>query len=75
MWLVELGYQTDIAGRVVLGIALGAMGVIDARSRLTPSGAFPEQSLLSQTEEAVDQHLERYGVLPTLTLRLGFDLI
>jgi hypothetical protein len=70
MWLVELGYQTDIGGRVVLGIAIGAMGTLGATTTVTPTPAAAEEAAAE-----VDELLETYGTVPTLTLRLGLDLV
>jgi len=75
MWLVELGYQAQIAKRIVLGLGLGAMGTIDARTTAEPTGGAPGSSAIPQTTEVIDQAIEEYGILPTLTLRLGVDLI
>jgi hypothetical protein len=49
--------------------------VIDAR---TEAVAAPDAATAAVTAEAtdnVDSTLERYGYIPTLTLRLGLDLI
>lgn len=72
---LELGYQGKIAERVVLGVALGVTKVMSAETRVTPgSGAASDPQLENATSQ-VDDGLEKYGVLPTLTLRLGVDLI
>ncbi len=78
MWLLELGYQALLADRLVLGIAAGVMGTIDANTEATPSfgGLGAEERLLRDlATEVVDQQIESYGFVPTLTLRLGVDLI
>jgi hypothetical protein len=78
MWLVELGYQAVIADRLVLGVAAGLMGTIDANTNATPSAERPpaqEAAIRRIATEIVDQQIEDYGFVPTLTLRLGFDLI
>jgi hypothetical protein len=76
MWLVELGYQSQIADRIVLGLALGAMGTLDATTRITAINGAPTNSLILDTAATeADDALEKYGIVPTLTLRLGFDLI
>jgi hypothetical protein len=76
MWLVELGYQGEIADRLVLGLALGAMGTFDATTRITAvNGAPTNSAILDTAATQADTALEKYGVVPTLTLRLGFDLI
>lgn len=72
---LELGYQAKIAERVVLGAALGATKVLGAETRVTPGAGSASNPELENTTGNVDRGLERYGVLPTLTLRLGLDLI
>jgi hypothetical protein len=76
MWLIELGYQAQIADRLVLGLALGAMGTLDASTRITAvNGAPTNSAILDTAASEADDALEKYGIVPTLTLRLGFDLI
>lgn len=78
LWLIELGYQATIADRLVLGIAAGVMGAIDSSTEATPGSTRPpaqERLLRATATEIVDQQIESYGFLPTVTLRLGFDLI
>jgi hypothetical protein len=76
MWLFELGYQSQIADRLVLGLALGAMGTLDATTRITAvNGAPTNSAILNTAATEADSALEKYGIVPTLTLRLGFDLI
>jgi hypothetical protein len=72
MWLFEVGYQALIADRIVLGIGAGAMGALGSTTTITSDGSstpeFPEEA------QKADSALESYAV-PTLTLRLGVDLI
>jgi hypothetical protein len=80
MWHVVLGYQFSVARHLVFGLGLGVMGTIDADTQARPTfgstgSAGVDRQLTSQATAAVDQQLETYGFLPTLTLRLGFDLI
>lgn len=76
MWLVELGYQGQIADRLVLALALGCMGTLNATTSIDAvRGAPTNNSLLGDAARQADAALERYGIVPTLTLRLGFDLI
>lgn len=72
---VELGYQAKIAERIVLAAALGVTKVTSAETRATPSGGAATDPRIDQAAASVDDGLERYGYLPTLTLRLGLDLI
>jgi hypothetical protein len=76
MWLVELGYQGQIADRLVLGLALGCMGTFNATTTISAvNGAPTSNALLGDAASQADAALEKYGIVPTLTLRLGFDLI
>jgi hypothetical protein len=45
-----------------------------SRTSITPTGAAPNDPSLPVTAERVDQEF-RTHVVPTLTLRLGFDAI
>jgi hypothetical protein len=76
MWLVELGYQGQLADRLVLGLALGAMGTFNSTTTISAVNGAPTNSLvLGSAAGQADAALEKYGIVPTLTLRLGFDLI
>jgi len=75
MWLLELGYQVTLEDRLVLGLALGVMGTFNAETRIVSVDGAPDSPLLNSTATQTDSALERYGVVPTLTLRLGFDMI
>jgi hypothetical protein len=76
MWLVELGYQGRVADRLVLGLALGCMGTFDSTTTISAVDGAPTNSLvLGSAASQADAALEKYGLVPTLTLRLGFDLI
>lgn len=72
---VELGYQAKIADRVVLALAVGATKVFKADTRVTGSGGAADDPKINEAAAVVDDGLETYGLLPTLTLRLGLDLI
>lgn len=76
MWLIELGYQGQLADRLVLGLALGAMGTLGSTTSIAAvDGAPTNQPILNSAATQADTALEKYGIVPTLTLRLGFDLI
>jgi hypothetical protein len=76
MWLVELGYQGQVADRIVLGLALGAIGTLNSTTSITASNGAPTNAaILNSAATQADTALEKYGIVPTLTLRLGFDLI
>lgn len=75
MWLLELGYQGQVADRLVLGLALGVMGTWSSTTTLSAIDGARSSPLLSTIAADTDSALEKYGVVPTLTLRIGFDLI
>jgi hypothetical protein len=75
LWVVELGYQLQLAQRLVLAAGLGVTGTLDAKTRIAPTGGAPNDPALPEAARQVDVAFERYGYLPTLTLRIGFDLI
>jgi len=75
MWLVELGYQGQVADRLLLALALGAMGTVESRTTIASVDGAPSSSLLGDVATETDSGLETYGIVPTLTLRVGFDLI
>jgi hypothetical protein len=74
LWLLELGYQANVGGRLVLAAAAGVTGAIDAHTSIVPSGSAPNDPALGNAAGQID-HALRTNVLPTLTLRVGFDLI
>jgi hypothetical protein len=76
MWLIELGWQGQLADRFVLGVALGCMGTFGASTRIVAvDGAPTSSAVLGAAASQADAALRSYGYVPTLTLRLGFDLI
>ena len=75
LWLVELGYQWLLERRLVVGVGLGFMGTLDARTTIAPSGSVVNSTALSAAETAVNGALEGYGFLPTLSLRVGFNVL
>jgi hypothetical protein len=75
LWSVELGYEAELARRFVLAGALGLTGALQSNTVIRPRGGAPdEEPALSQASADID-HVFRTNVMPTLTLRLGFDLI
>ena len=76
LWLVGVGYQLQIARRFVLAVGVGATGTFDSKTTLAAvDGAPSDAAIAAEASRRVDRAFERYGVVPTLTLRLGFDLI
>jgi hypothetical protein len=75
LWRVEIGIQEEFADRVVVGLALGLMGVLDSHTSITPLGGAPNSPALEQAAGRMDAALKSYGKVPSLTLRLGVDLI
>lgn len=76
LWLVEVGYQLQVARRFVLAAGIGATGTLDSKTTIAAvDGAPSDADIAAEAARRVDRAFERYGVVPTLTLRLGFDLI
>jgi hypothetical protein len=75
LWAVELGYEAELERRLVLAAALGLTGAFQSNTVIRPRGNAPdEEPALSEAAGDID-HVFRTNVLPTLTLRIGFDLI
>jgi hypothetical protein len=75
LWLFELGYQGEIKNSLVWALALGMVGTFNAKTTITSVDGAPGGPALDEVAARGDQALESYGFLPTLTLRLGFDLL
>jgi hypothetical protein len=79
MWLVEIGWQAQVARRMTLGAALGVMGTLSAWTEADPN--FEQgrselgRSLSANATREIDDALETYGYVPTLTLRIGYDFL
>jgi len=74
-WSLELGYEAEIERRVVLGLALGLTGAFASSTSIVPVGSAPNETTALREASGDIDHVFRTNVLPTLTLRLGFDLI
>lgn len=76
MWLVEIGGQWTVADHLLVGFGVGVMGTVRARSRAIPNFEAGQQvavETISQTAvDDFDGQLEKYGYVPTLTLRIGY---
>lgn len=73
MWLVEVGSQHELWDRVIMGLAFGVMGTLDARTSIGSENGAPTSPTLGQAAKQTDAALKAYGFVPTITLRLGFD--
>ena len=73
-WLVEVGSQFEAWG-VVLGIGLGLMHTFAAQTTISAANGASANPLLGPAAQQADAALKTYGYVPTLTLRLGFDLL
>jgi hypothetical protein len=58
----------------VLGAALGLSGTIDSRTTIVPTGSAPNDPALPAAARRVDRAFQTH-VMPTVTLRIGFDAI
>lgn len=75
LWLLELGYQWEIARRGVIGIGGGVLSTFNADTRVQATGGAPSDSRFTEGAEQANRAFESYGTIPTLTLRLGVDLL
>ena len=77
MWTAEIGYQAQIADRLVLALGLGVMKTFSASSSVEADFELGRSArALAITSDAVDEYdhkLEQYGIVPTLTARIGWD--
>jgi hypothetical protein len=74
-WLIEFGYQAEFADRVVVGTALGLMGAFDSTTSFARADGSAPHALAADVARQTDSAIEEYGFIPTLTLRVGFDLL
>jgi hypothetical protein len=75
LWLFEIGYEGRLNDRFLIALAVGATGTLRARTTFSAVNGAPTHSLLGVAAEQTNSAIESYGVTPTLTLRLGFDLL
>jgi hypothetical protein len=77
MWTAEIGYQAKVADRLVLALGLGVMKTFSASSSVEADFELGRSArALAITSDAVDEYdrkLEEYGIVPTLTARIGWD--
>jgi hypothetical protein len=73
-WLVEIGSQFEAWG-VVCGFAFGLMRTFAAHTTVSAANGASANQLLGSAAQQADAALKTYGYVPTLTLRLGFDLL
>ncbi len=76
-WFLELGYQGLIADRVLLAFGFGVMRATGSRTSVDPTGqpSATERLFDDAATNSADDAIEKYGIIPTLNLRLGFDVI
>ena len=73
-WQVEIGSQFEEWG-VVFGFAFGLMRTFAAQTTVSTANGAPASPLLGPAAQQADAALKTYGYVPTLTLRLGFDVL
>jgi hypothetical protein len=73
-WSIEIGSQVEGWG-VVLGFAFGLMHVFDSHTTIGAVDGAPTIPVLGTAAQQTDAALKSYGYVPTLTLRLGFDVL
>jgi len=76
-WFLELGYQGLIADRFLIAFGFGVMRATGARTTAEPTGtpSAAERLFDDAATATADESIEKYGIIPTLNLRLGFDVI
>jgi hypothetical protein len=77
-WLIEIGFQGQVADRMVLGFGLGVLGTIAASTSASTSRTIATRAAKPIAQDAVssfDRRIEQYGYVPTATLRVGYDLL
>lgn len=75
LWSLELGYQALVADRVVLALGVGVVKIFDSHTTALPESGQVEDPAIREATATIDDQLVRHGTIPTLTLRLGLDLI
>jgi hypothetical protein len=77
MWTAEFGLQGQVADHLVLALGVGVMKTFAADSRVAANFELGNSSIARAfTDDAVreyDHKLEEYGIVPTVTLRIGWD--
>jgi hypothetical protein len=73
LWSLVLGYELEPVDRLVLGAGVGALGTLSAHTSATSTNPRASNALLADAAARFDRGLNSYGVVPTLTLRAGFD--
>jgi hypothetical protein len=69
---LELGYQGLIADHMLIALGVGVTKILSADTSVSGQSSNPS---VTQATSTIDDALVKYGVVPTLNLRLGFDLI
>lgn len=75
MWFVELGYETALGKHVVLGAGIGTTGTLGSSTAASAGSDVEANAAIVDAANHLDRQVERYGLLPTLSARLGFNLI
>ena len=77
MWTAEIGFQGQVGDHLLIAIGAGVMKTFSANSVVDPEFALGNTELARLfTQDAVmeyDRRLEEYGIVPTVTLRIGWD--
>lgn len=78
-WLAEAGWETHLGDHAILGLGAGVMGTISASTEAAPNfalGNTPQAQALSQSAtNQIDAIAKRYGFVPTVHVRMGFDFL
>jgi hypothetical protein len=80
MLMLELGWEGHWGARALLGLGVGLMAPLGAKTELSGgrgSAALASEmrAIAQEAAETLDSNLTKYGYLPSVTLRLGADLL
>ena len=75
LWLLEAGYQWQIARRGVVALGVGVMSTVHASTTIGAVGGAPRTSEFVSGAERANDALESYGTIPFVTLRVGVDVL
>ncbi len=73
LWTISVGYEIQPIDRLLLAAGLGVLGTLDAHTEAASTNPRASKTLLTDAAARFDRGLKAYGIVPTLTLRAGFD--
>lgn len=73
LWTLCAGYELQPMDRLLLAAGIGVLGTLDAHTEASSTNPRASKTLLADAATRFDRGLKSYGIVPTLTLRAGFD--